>query len=745
MRDTPIFWKSEEMQSTRVCFVTFEVAPFTAGGIGTFMHNTLREYASSDTNIHVLYVGQQVIDEAAFQVVFPGVILHHLDPDTYDDAGDSPNAPSRRYMESRFQWYSHIVMRELKRLSERYGPFDVIEFPDWGGYGFHATQEKLFGKAFRSTTLAVRLHATDSLLRNYEVRPWGYENLLLADLERKALADADVIVGHLESTVSEYVKRYGFGDDWRRKVVVAPPPVTVGRPVRQTVSADPKHTPILFTSKLQSIKRPELFMQGVCSFALAHPEFRGEIIVTAFDFVAEYGARIRSLVPSVLKERVRFVSGLPKEAREALIAKAVVVLPNAFEAFCFAAYEASLLGAIVVLNGDNVGFGEGTPWVHGRNCLKFQGSADSLSTVLSSIFFPGEKAIALRPVEVAHPARPYWETMPTRHPDMKHGDSAPSTQMSVIIPHRDMPNELRRVVLNILEEQDCSLQIIVVDNASETDAAQLMVNQLKELASEYGSVVDVLESPVELSASAILNYALARIRSPYTAVLYPGMSLMPGFLRESAEALDAAVEFDLIAPSAAVVGDRDAGSPITGFFLPGGESLYVGFHINRSCLHSFVMRTQRLVRMRFNEEMWSEPEWELCMRAVSEGARCIVTTDACVYVPSVLASSLTWRSEAERRFNVEIVRRSIEARTAGGSVPCHSLGDAELVFAQWFGGQSQHPGNASATPDNDEWRRKYEELSSAESVRFALAVACALKRVMPGGLTWLRDRLHRVG
>jgi glycosyltransferase involved in cell wall biosynthesis len=733
------------MQSRRVCFVTFEVAPFTAGGIGTFMHNTLKAYALCDAKIHVLFVGQQRIEEAAFRAVFPSVFLHLLDPNTYDDSDDGPDDPPRRFMESRFQWYSHVVMRELKRLAEQHGPFDVIEFPDWGGYAFYSAQEKLCGRAFRSTKLAVRLHATDSLLRNYEVRPWGYENLLLADLERKALADADVIVGHLESTVSEYAKRYGFDDAWRHKVVVGPPPVTVGHPARKTTIVDPKHTPILFTSKLQSIKRPELFLQGVCAFALAHPEYSGEIIITAFDFVAEYGARIRSLVPPKLKERVRFVSGLPKEAREALISRSVVVLPNAFEAFCFAAYEASLLGAIVVLNGDNVSFGEGTPWEHGKNCYKFQGTSDSLSATLREIFFPGDKAMPLQPVEVTHADRPYWEMLPASESDVKRKPNEADTRISVIIPHRDAPNELRRLVMDLLEEQAVSLQLIVLDNASESDASKLMISQLQDIANESGSVLDVVEAPVALSAAALLNQPLARITSPYAAVLHPGMGVKPGFLSEAVDALDAASEYDMVVPTAAVVGPRDAGSPITGFFLPGGESLYVGFHINRSCLHSFVMRTKRLVGLRFNEEMWSEPEWELCMRAVSEGARCIVTPDACVYVPSALASALTWRSEAERRFNVEIVRRAVEVRTAGGAVPCHSLGDAELVYAQWFAGVSAVPVNMSGSPDNEEWRRKYEELSSAESVRLALAFACAFKRVMPGGLAWIRNRLYRVG
>jgi hypothetical protein len=296
--------------------------------------------------------------------------------------------------------------------------------------------------------------------------------------------------------------------------------------------------------------------------------------------------------------------------------------------------------------------------------------------------------------------------------------------------------------LDLLEEQDVSLQIIIVDNASESDASAHTIACLRDAADEEGAVLKCVAAPVQLSAAAVLNLGLDHVASPYSAVLHPGMALKPGFLREAVDALNTASDYDAVIPTAAVVGTRDSGSPIIRFFLPAGEALTLGFHINRSCLHSFVMRSDRLAALRFNEEMTSEPEWGLCMRAVARGARFIVSPDACVYVPLELAASLTWRSESERRCNVEIVRREAEVRTAGGVSPLHCIGDAELLYSEWFAGRPTPLSDIRIPSEGEEWRRRYEELHSAESVRFALAVARSLKRVMPGGLAWVRNRLY---
>jgi Glycosyl transferase family 2/Glycosyl transferase 4-like domain len=746
--------------STRrsICFVTFEVGPFTAGGIGTFMRNTLATYAGRGTDMHVLVVGVHKIDPLAFDTLFPGVGLTLLDPETYLERDPTDAALPRSMMESRFQWYSHIAMRQLRRMERAGQRFDVIEFPDWGGYGFYSIQEKLLGRAFQNTTLAVRLHATESILRHYETRPWGLENLILADLERKALADADLIVGHLDSTADEYQSRYGFSAQWRRGVVVGLPPVLVSTSRDTTTIPDPATTPILFTSKLQSIKRPETFVQGVCAFASANPAYDGDIIITAFDFDQTYGQAIRDLVPKALRKRVRFVAGMPKEAREQLIARSVVVLPNAFEAFCFAAYEASRLGAVVVLNAQNVSFGSGTPWIDNRNCAKFDGTATNLAHVLSQLFF-GEHRSTLEPVTVAHAIPPYWEHIMPRPTASRVAPADPAAPVvSIIIPHCDQPVALRQTVLDLLEEHSVPLEIIVVDDASETAHASVVLDALERLhADGHAPMLQIKRAASKLGTAASCNRAFSQARGRYSLLIYPGSSLKPDFLATACAALDKEDAFDFVIPTAAVTGPRDDGAPTVGLFMPLGEALGLGLHVNRSCLHTLFARTSRLRRLGFDEQMGSEIEWELCMRAALDGSRFIVSTDIDAYVPQHTANRLTWHNETQRRANAEVVRRSASAVTVGGAVPLHAFGDAELLAAEWFilpsRGGAVTGSDASAgsmahqnqiASERDEWRRRYEELRGAESVRIALALANGARRFAPAQLTRLGAIFNRI-
>src|SRR5690606_8639220 len=90
--------------------------------------------------------------------------------------------------------------------------------------------------------------------------------------------------------------------------------------------------------------------------------------------------------------------------RDHLIAHSVVVISSACESFCLSAFEASLLGGLVVVNGTNPSFGEGTLWQDGVNCLKFNGTAHGLAQALERAAKLGSK---LAPVDMPVFQRPW--------------------------------------------------------------------------------------------------------------------------------------------------------------------------------------------------------------------------------------------------------------------------------------------------------------------------------------------------
>src|SRR5262245_33628537 len=139
------------MRRRRVCFVTFEIAPFTGGGIGTWMRNTLRAYAGRGVAFEVLFFGQPHIDPAAFSAFYPDVVLHQIDIDCLPPGLLEPCQLQRSAFEFHAAWRSYVLMRMLQKLEQETGSFDVIEFVDWSGAAFHSLQSKRLGQSFQSS------------------------------------------------------------------------------------------------------------------------------------------------------------------------------------------------------------------------------------------------------------------------------------------------------------------------------------------------------------------------------------------------------------------------------------------------------------------------------------------------------------------------------------------------------------------------------------------------------------------
>src|SRR5262249_42599249 len=127
----------DNRMARRVCFVTFEIAPFTSGGIGTWLRNTLETYRRQDCVFEVLLFGQPCIERTAFALVSPDVALHQIDLENMPEQTIAPWQAQRRDFDSFAAWRSYAVMRALQRLEHERGPYDVIEFIDWSGVAFY--------------------------------------------------------------------------------------------------------------------------------------------------------------------------------------------------------------------------------------------------------------------------------------------------------------------------------------------------------------------------------------------------------------------------------------------------------------------------------------------------------------------------------------------------------------------------------------------------------------------------------
>ena len=73
---------------------------------------------------------------------------------------------------------------------------------------------------------------------------------MIADIERKALSDADIVVGHLQPIIDDVASHFGFPEAWKQKAVVETPPVLLDSAKREESAKFDENTPLVFTSKI---------------------------------------------------------------------------------------------------------------------------------------------------------------------------------------------------------------------------------------------------------------------------------------------------------------------------------------------------------------------------------------------------------------------------------------------------------------------------------------------------------------
>lgn len=700
-------------------FVVRELYPFTAGGIGRVAANILTTSTGDELeNTAIVYLGDG-LNARRFNAVYPGVRFVDAGPSTYrtvDRDGRRYPRPEA-YDDTTLHGESVRAMQALVRLEAEIGPLGYVEFGDWGGNAFAATQEKMLGRALVNATLAVRLHSTDSILAAVEGRSSDIHALCLHDIERKALADCDLIVAQLQSVADRMKSFYDFSDAaWDPRVVVHAPPVMLdhGEAVAEAIHPD-DDTPIVFSSKLQRLKRPDVFVRGCVALLRARPQYRGDIVFLAHAFDESYQRSIENLVPWDLRSRFRFVAKATQEERAKTIARSICVFPTTWESFCLAAYEASLAGARCVLNEGNPAFDSRSPWIDGRNCEKFDGSAEDLGRCLVRAF---ERADTSFSVARAPAGMAPWSIA-------RAAAASPLSNqplVSVVIPHYNLGAFVHRTVDSILTSTYSNIEIVIVDDASTESVSQAVIQRFDELADER---LRVVRAPYNRGLAATRNAALPHCRGEFILPLDADDLIGPEFIDMAVAALTANPDHDVVVPQTAYFHDEDEGKLHTRCELDHcyvllGEARASGFHQNRFSTATMLIRKSRLETLRYREELTAYEDWDLYLRAVLQETRFIVTNDVNFFY-RVRSDSMIHSSEGRSRHrlayhdvlrdksmlvgNIRLPLYAIEGFAAGGGMVAAG-GDAEL-------------------------RARLDAYDNSEVVRGALVIANAIKRLAP--------------
>lgn len=629
-------------------FVTTELHPFTPGGIGRVLCNMLMSMSEIDRARALVLLIDVSVGEHRFKEVFGSVRLFSASTEgngeRYRKDGFSPTKSS--YSDTIWHWRSIVVLRELQSIAEK-EEIDYVEFADFGGLGFATLQEKRISGFLAGTTLSVRLHSASAVILATEAQSVRISELNLIDLERKCLRDCDLIVGQLGPTAESIRLILGIDEkDWSHKLLLHSPPVLLSNSAC-AVSSNPASLaqPIAFVSKLQSLKRPDVFIRGVSGF-IRNGEFTGNAVLCAHSFDKTYENRIKRLIPSDIQTRFVFAESIVSEKREQLIATSVAVFPSIFESFCLAAYEASFLGARVVLNGINPAFGEGTPWVDGVNCFKFDGTPAGLVDCLARCFKQA------RPLEIVENATNSWPWL-AHQPQSRWKIVETRPLVSIVITNFNLGAYLPETLASIVAQSYSNIEVIVVDDCSTDVESKRIIDELK---TKETARFKVLQPITNIGLGAARNFGIARTSGSYVVSIDADDLIRSDFIQVCVSALENNPEYDILVSPAGYF-SRTEEIPKSGekrnfasYHLFTGESVASGMLENRFSTATAMFRRSVFDRFSYDEELSAYEDWGLYLRLVDAGVRFIVASDVMFFYRRRVGSMIhVARSEAEWR------------------------------------------------------------------------------------------------
>lgn len=455
----------------RICFVTNELYPLGPGGIGRMLYNFARqnEQLNAPAELYYLVAPELVADRADLTRLSDALGEHatvmvapRLSQIPYAFARTLERAASHHWTLEQLlaTSYSYYVgLLEAERATGR--PFDVIEFPDFGGWGFASVEAKRAGLAFERTILSARLHSTRGMIIGAEKYEYpSIWNGIVCDAERHLLAHADLVVGHVQSIIDANAENYGLTERWRGRTHLEFPPIMLER--HELVKAG-RHdavgedTDFIFSSRLQRFKRPDIFVRAAIAFLERHPGHRGMFRLVSYGWDKDYIAWMQSLVPPAFAGQIVFIFDATPEQRAELLGRSVVVIPSDYESLCLFAFEAAEIGCKVILNRLCPAFGASPRWHERRNCLMFDGSVADLVRVM-------EDAIGWQPTAgaEAEPDAPYWLKPEVLTPTAEPAPAMPRASVSIVCLGGD----------SLAEAEDQVARAVMLEQALDLDSGR---------------------------------------------------------------------------------------------------------------------------------------------------------------------------------------------------------------------------------------------------------------------------------
>ena len=457
---------------SRVCIATSDlIGPVKNGGVGTACTALAEALSAAGDDVTIVFVGPfETGDLEHWRGYYARKGVTFAVP-------DSPPFPLEGPDHARASFLAYTWLKQQAR-------FDVIHFPEINGVGFYALTAKRLGLAFSTTCLAVTLHSPTlwHRLENHEAVV-DTEDLVLDFMERQCVADADLLISPTRYLLC-WAADWGF--QLPPRVHVQPNLTRVTEAFRRSPSGLPEE--LVFFGRLETRKGLQLFcdalerLAGSGHLANTRVTFLGKVGRVGAEDGATYAFR-RSALAGL---DVRVETGLDQDGALEYLRRAPVlaVMPSLADNLPYTVMECLTEGIPFI--STTVG---GIPeCIHPDD--RSEVLCDAEATALAALIVQRlhDPLRAVRPAVDAEANRKQWLAWHRQlaiddAPRPSPPDPPDPPLVSVCIATRNRPDQLRTALASVLKQSYQPVEVVLVDDASDSEQALAL---LDTLVSEFG-------------------------------------------------------------------------------------------------------------------------------------------------------------------------------------------------------------------------------------------------------------------
>lgn len=362
-----------------IAFISYEIAPTTAGGVGVFVRSIVEALLRDGHRVSV------ILDIPAAQ----------FEQWERTDSAELPNRACLRSMRvdqvcedigtdreafpSEGHWRSRRFAHALAKLHAAV-PVDFAEFFDYCGSAYYALVLRASEPDRYPARIAVRLHNTIEAIDRRTASEFAHERLYDYALERAALSLADAVLASGQAFWDAECASL-YPNIHRNRVQTS---FLVRRPYPRVNGAG-RGPDVVYVGRASTVKGMDRVLHAAAA-ALSDDALRDVlrrfVVIGPSEMVSSSQSEreLLSIAQGLPSDRLVFAGRRSEaEIRQFFADAAVAIFPNRVESFCYAAHEAHLAGVPLILS-DTPAFRD--HFLDGETALFFNNTVGDLVATL---------------------------------------------------------------------------------------------------------------------------------------------------------------------------------------------------------------------------------------------------------------------------------------------------------------------------------------------------------------------------